>query len=89
MELQNIYLTKLAKKMMKSAKTIGVDAVKFQVKDVEESHPKELLDMPYVGPNSFGKTYREHKLALEFSQEELEDIYDYAKKFLIDSLVID
>ena len=47
-----------AKKMIKIAKDIGVDAVKFQVKDVEEAHPKELLDMPYEGPNSFGKTYK-------------------------------
>jgi len=38
-----------------------------------------MLDMPYEKPNSFGKTYREHKLALEFSQNELEQIYDYAK----------
>ena len=70
----------LALKMIKIAKEIGVDAVKFQVKDVEEAHPKELLDMPYDGENSFGKTYREHKMALEFSQDQLKEIYDYAFK---------
>ena len=69
-----------ALEMIKKAKSIGVDAVKFQVKDVEEAHTKEMLDMPYAGPNSFGKTYREHKQALELSQEELSQIYDYAKK---------
>ena len=73
----------IALEMIKKAKDIGIDAVKFQVKDVEEAHPKEMLDMPYVGPNSYGKTYREHKQALEFSQEELEQIYDYAKKLNI------
>ena len=72
-----------ALKMIQRAKNIGVDAVKFQVKDVEEAHPKEMLDMPYEGPNSFGKTYREHKQALEFSQNELEQIYDFAKKINI------
>jgi sialic acid synthase len=72
-----------ALEMIKKAKDIGVNAVKFQVKDVEEAHPKEMLDMPYEGPNSFGKTYREHKQALEFSQNELEQIYDYAKKMNI------
>ena len=72
-----------ALEMIKKAKDIGVNAVKFQVKDVEEAHPKEMLDMPYEGPNSFGKTYREHKQALEFSQNELEQIYDYAKKMKI------
>ena len=52
---------------------IGVDAVKFQVKDIESSFSKELLDGPYTGPNSFGKTYREHKEALEFSEKQLKE----------------
>jgi len=69
----------LAKKMIKICKGIDVDAVKFQVKDIETAFPKELLDKPYEGPNSFGKTYREHKQALEFSKEQLKIIYDYAK----------
>jgi len=69
----------LAKKMIKIAKDLNVDAVKFQVKDIEVAFPKELLDKPYEGPNSFGKTYREHKQALEFSYEQLKEIYEYAK----------
>ncbi len=67
-----------ALKMIKIAKEIGVDAVKFQVKDIETAFPKELLDKPYSGPNSFGNTYREHKLALEFSEDELKQLYAYA-----------
>ena len=70
----------LALKMIKIAKDIGVDAVKFQVKDIETSFSKELLDKPYDGQNSFGKTYREHKMALEFSEQNLKIIYDYADK---------
>ena len=70
----------LAFKMIKIAKEIGVDAVKFQVKDIELAFDKELLDKSYSGPNSFGDTYRDHKLALEFSQEKLKAIYDYAKE---------
>lgn len=69
----------LAKKMIKIAKDLNIDAVKFQVKDIEVAFPKELLDKPYEGPNSFGKTYREHKQALEFSYEQLKEIYEYAK----------
>lgn len=69
----------LALKLIKIAKEIGVDAVKFQVKDIEKAFPKELLDAPYVNDNSFGKTYREHKIALEFSEDQLNQIYDYAK----------
>ena len=70
----------LAKKMIKISKDMGVDAVKFQVKDIETAFSKELLDKPYEGPNSFGKTYREHKEALEFSEEQLKEIYDYSNQ---------
>ncbi len=70
----------LALKMIQTAKDIGVDAVKFQVKDIETSFSQELLDKPYEGTNSFGKTYREHKLALEFSEEQLKKIYDFSNK---------
>ena len=62
---------KIAFELIKKAKEIGVDAVKFQIKDIESSFSKELLDSPYLKSNSFGKTYREHKEALEFSKEEL------------------
>ena len=50
------------------------------MKDIETAFAKELLDKPYTGPNSFGKTYREHKEALEFSKDELKVIYDYARE---------
>jgi len=70
----------LAKEMLKICKKINVDAVKFQVKDIETAFSKELLDKPYTGSNSFGNTYREHKEALEFSKDELKIIYDYAKE---------
>ena len=67
-------------KLIKSAKESGADAVKFQVKNIEKSFSKELLDSHYVNENSFGKTYREHKMALEFSEEQLKQLYDYATK---------
>ena len=40
--------------LMKIAKELEVDAVKFQVKNIERSFSKELLDSPYVNENSFG-----------------------------------
>jgi len=70
----------LALRLIQSAKDAGVDAVKFQVKNIEKSFSKELLDSPYVNENSFGKTYRAHKMALEFSEEQLKKIYDFAAK---------
>jgi len=69
-----------AMKLIKSAKDAGADAVKFQVKNIEKSFSRELLDSPYVNENSFGKTYREHKMALEFSEEQLKQLYNYATK---------
>ena len=66
--------------LIKIAKDVGVDAVKFQVKNIEKSFTKELLDSRYTNENSFGKTYREHKQALEFSKEQLIEIYEFSKK---------
>ena len=71
---------KNAFELIKIAKELGVDAVKFQVKNIEKSFAKELLDSPYTNENSFGKTYREHKEALEFSKDELIELYEFSKK---------
>jgi len=72
-----------AKKLIETAKEAGADAVKFQVKNIEKSFSKELLDSTYVNENSFGKTYREHKMALEFSEEQMKELYDFASKMNI------
>ncbi|RZD42490.1 MAG: N-acetylneuraminate synthase [Thaumarchaeota archaeon] len=69
-----------ALKLIKIANDIGVDAVKFQVKNIEKSFSQKLLDSAYVTENSFGKTYREHKQALEFSKEQLVEIYEFSRK---------
>jgi len=66
--------------LIEKAKEVGADAVKFQVKDIELAFDKELLDKVYSGPNSFGETYRDHKLALEFSEDQMKQIYQFAKK---------
>ena len=69
-----------ALELIKIANDIGVDAVKFQVKNIEKSFSQKLLDSAYVTENSFGKTYREHKQALEFSKEQLVEIYEFSRK---------
>ena len=69
-----------ALELIKTANNIGVDAVKFQVKNIEKSFSQELLDSSSVNENSFGKTYREHKQALEFSKEQLVEIYEFSRK---------
>ena len=60
----------LAYELIDKAVDAGADAIKFQVKTVEDAFSKELLDSPYRGPNSFGDTYREHKYALELSYDD-------------------
>lgn len=70
----------IAKSLVEEAQRCGCDAVKFQKKDIETAFSQELLDSPYVGPNSFGKTYREHKEFLELSNEDFEELYEFCKK---------
>ena len=71
---------KIAFDLIEKAKESGADAVKFQVKDIELAFEKELLDKQYTGPNSFGNTYREHKLALEFTEDQMRELYQFAQK---------
>lgn len=69
---------KIARELVEKAKEIGVDAVKFQKKDIDEAFSKELLNKPYLGSNSFGATYREHKQFLELSEGQLCDLKQLA-----------
>ena len=70
----------IAKKLIDQAHACKADAVKFQLKDIEKSFAKELLDMPYENYNSFGKTYREHKQFLEFSHDIYKELQDYSNQ---------
>ena len=60
----------LFKKMIVRAKECGVDAVKSQKREPKECLTSEQYDWPYEGPHSFGKTYGEHKEALELGRTE-------------------
>ena len=70
----------IARELIDKAKEFSVDAVKFQVKNIEKAFPSDLLDSTYSGPNSFGSTYREHKKVLEFSHDEYRNLKDYSEK---------
>ena len=69
----------IARKLIYKAKEVGVDAVKFQKKDIETAFDKVLLESDYIGPNSFGKTYRDHKKFLELSISQLADLKSLAE----------
>ena len=60
----------ICKAMIKEAARVGVDAIKMQKRTINEMYTKEALDVPYNKPYAFGKTYGEHKHALEFSDEQ-------------------
>ena len=68
------------KKMFKIAKECGADAVKLQKRDNKTLYTKAYYNKPYDNENSFGKTYGEHRDALEFGFTEYRELQDYAKE---------
>lgn len=60
----------------------GCDAVKFQKRNVEKVYSKEVLDTPRDSP--WGKTTREQKFGLEFTEKQYKVIDTYCKKKKID-----
>ncbi len=57
----------------------AMDAVKLTKRDLNEELSKSAMLKPYISPNSFGKTYGEHRAFLELSNEEHYELYQYAK----------
>lgn len=55
-----------ARKMIQMAALCGANACKLQKRDNTTLYTPSLLDAPYENENSFGKTYGEHRKALEF-----------------------
>ena len=70
----------IAKELILQAKDCGADCVKFQKRSISRILTKEGLEMPYENPNSFGKTYGEHKKALELSNDDYRNLIDYSNK---------
>ncbi len=64
--------------MILQAKKCGVDAVKSQKREPKECLTIEQYNQPYHGPHSFGKTYGEHREALELSQTDWQDAMQFA-----------
>jgi len=63
-----------AKEMFRVAKECGVNAVKLQKRDNKNLFTKELYNKPYENRNSYGKTYGEHREALEFGLPEFREL---------------
>ena len=58
----------------------GANCVKFQKSSLRDRFTKSALDAPYDNPNSFGKTYGEHRARLEFSEDEFRELQRYAEE---------
>jgi sialic acid synthase len=61
----------MALEMIREAARCGADAIKFQKRDSESLLTTEGRNAPYNGKNSFGRTYGEHRDALELDIEEM------------------
>ena len=74
----------IAKELIKQAAGAGADAVKFQKRSLSRILTHEGLEMPYENRNSFGKTYGEHKQALELSENAYTELFAYASDYKVD-----
>jgi sialic acid synthase len=70
---------KNAFEMIDAAASLGVWGIKFQKRDLD-SMPEHLKLLPRDEENSFGKNYFDHRAALEFTVEQLEQLREYAEK---------
>ncbi len=68
----------LCKEMIRAAKECGCDAVKLQKRTNRELYTDEFFNKPYDNPNSYGKTYGEHREALEFDYSQYYELMDFS-----------
>ena len=73
--------------MTKIAANAGVDAIKLTKRTPLLILSADAYDKPYNSPNSFGKTYGEHREYLEFSKEQYGQISRFAHRFGLDFII--
>lgn len=56
-----------------------IDAVKLTKRDLTEELSVSQMNRIYDSPHSFGRTYGEHRAALELSDDDHYEVYKYAK----------
>lgn len=70
-----------AKQLIQEASDAGFDAVKFQKRSIDKVYTKEFLDGPRESP--WGKTQRDQKMGLEFTEAQYIEIDNFCKKLKI------
>ena len=68
------------KTMFRAAAEAGANAVKLQKRDNRSLYTRAFFDKAYNGENSFGRTYGEHREALEFDAFEYAELMAYASE---------
>jgi N-acetylneuraminate synthase len=68
----------ICKQLIDVAAESGCDAVKFQKREINNVYTKDFLDSPRESP--WGRTQREQKNGLEFSETEYLEISQYCKE---------
>jgi sialic acid synthase len=69
-----------AKAMVTMAKDCGANAVKVQKRSNRTLYTRQFFDQPYDNEFSFGKTYGEHREALELDRDAYVELQRYARK---------
>jgi sialic acid synthase len=69
-----------AKALVRSARECGADAVKLQKRDNGRLYTRELYDSPYDNEHSFGRTYGEHREALELTAADWLELREFSRE---------
>lgn len=67
----------LAKELVNEAKRVGATAVKFQKRHNDSLFTSAYGAAPYIGRNSYGATYLEHRNAVELSESHMAELKKY------------
>jgi sialic acid synthase len=69
-----------AKRLIDAAKDCGASAVKLQKRSNRTLYTREFYEQPYDNELSFGRTYGEHREALEFDKDQYGELLAYARE---------
>jgi sialic acid synthase len=69
----------IAKKMVDSLKGLPISCIKTAKRDIDTCLSEEQKAMIYNNPNSFGRTYYEHRKALELSKDNFIELKNYVE----------